>query len=71
MKTLLLVTVGLVASLSACKKPDSVVLVNVDINPDVSPIYSLHVAMSTTQAHDSKIYPATASTSAISLPHPW
>ena len=62
MKVRLLLVLGL---FSACKEADSVVLVNVSINPDVSPVYSLRVAMSTARAHDTKIYPATPSVTAI------
>jgi len=65
MKTRMVFIIGFLAGLSACKEADSVVLVNVSINPDVAPVYSLHVAMSTAQAHDTKIYPATASRTAL------
>ncbi len=61
MKMRLFIILGMLAGLSACKEPDSVVVVNVAINADVQPIYSLQVAMSTAQAHDTKTYPASAS----------
>ena len=65
MKMHLLLGLGILAGFSACKKADSVVVVNVSINADVSSIYSLRVAMSTAQAHDSKVYPPTPSATAI------
>jgi integrase len=55
MKARFPLALGLLASFSACKDADSVVLVNVSINPDASPVYSLRVAMSTARAHDTKI----------------
>jgi fibro-slime domain-containing protein len=60
-----LLFLALLAGLSACKQSDSVVVVNVAIDADVSPIYSLRVVLSTAQSHDSKIYPATAATAAL------
>ena len=65
MKMHLMLGLGILAGFSACKKADSVVVVNVSINADVSSIYSLRVAMSTAQAHDSKVYPTTPSATAI------
>lgn len=56
---------GLIALLLACKDAKSVVLVNVALDSDVAPIYSLRVSMSIDQAHDTKIYPDKASTLAI------
>jgi cysteine-rich repeat protein len=53
-------------SLSACKEADSVVVVNVSIDSDAQPVYSLRVAMSTDQARDTKTYPASASTTPMS-----
>ena len=65
MKTRMVLITGFLAGLSACKDADSVVLVNVSINPDVPPVYSLRVAMSTAQARDTKTYPATVSKTAL------
>ena len=65
MKTRPFLAVGLLIGLSACKKADSVILVNASINPDVSPIYSLRVSMSSAQTQDSKVYPAKQSATAI------
>jgi cysteine-rich repeat protein len=65
MKMRLLLGLGILAGLSACKKADSVVLVNVSINADVSSVYSLRASMSTAQAHDSKIYPDKPSATAM------
>jgi cysteine-rich repeat protein len=68
MKVRFLLAFGILASLSACKDADSVVFVNVSITPDAPPVYSLRVAMSTTRAHDTKIYPAAPSVTAILSP---
>jgi cysteine-rich repeat protein/uncharacterized repeat protein (TIGR03803 family) len=78
MKMRLLLGLGILTGLPACKKADSVVLVNVSINADVPSVYSLGVAMSTAQTHDSKIYPdkpsatamPTSASFAIVLPRP-
>jgi cysteine-rich repeat protein len=68
MKRRLLLAAGLLASLSsACKQADSVVLVNVAIDTNVVPLYSLRVTMSSAQTHDTKVYPATASATALRL----
>jgi len=61
MKMRLLMALGLLAGISSCKEADSVVVVNVSINSDVQPVYSLRVAMSTARTHDTKTYPANAS----------
>jgi len=65
MKTRAFLALGLLVGLSACKEADSVVLVNVSINTDVSPVYSLRVTMSSAQTHDLKLYPAQQATAAI------
>ena len=65
MKMRLLVALGILAGISSCKDADSVVVVNVSINSDVQPVYSLRVSMSTAQAHDTKTYPANASKTAM------
>jgi cysteine-rich repeat protein len=64
-KTRMVLVMGFFSGFAACKEADSVVMVNVSINPDVAPMYSLRVSMSTLQTHDTKVYPATVSTTAL------
>jgi cysteine-rich repeat protein len=65
MKNPSLLTLGILLGLAACKEADSTVLVNISINPDVRPVHSVRVAMSSAQARDTKTYPAKASATAL------
>ena len=61
MKLRLPMAMVLLASFSACKQPDSVVFADVAIGSKLAPLYSIRVAMSSAQTHDTKVYPATPS----------